>query len=287
MKLQISDLEDYLEGFHSYDNYAMSCCVYHDDKNPSMVVTPNGFYCKSCGAHGSLSRLYTHVSGRPIQVKKMEYNPSAFIWDRWMEQYGGVEATCKFAYYHLKEKLELGEYLYKRGLTATQIKHGRLGFLGGYYIFPIHNQGGEIQGAIARASPTIQTKNNRYSASKSCPVKIYVPDWKMTQSQTEIYVCFGILDSWSLLMAGYPSVTGIAGQQFKAEYLDEFRKHIYIVPDKREESSALSLARHLGWRGKVLLLNFPDGCKDINDVHVNYGLDKVNQLIKEAKEKYD
>lgn len=289
MKIQISDLEDYLEGFHQYDGYAMACCPYHDDHNPSMVVTPNGFYCKSnCGARGSLEKLYAHVSGRPVQVTKREYNPSAFIWDRWTEQYGSVEAICKFAHYHLKDKPELGEYLYKRGLTSTQIKDGRLGFLGGYYVFPIHDQNGEIQGAVARASPTIQTKNNRYSATKNCPVKLYVPDWnKLTQSQNELYVCFGTLDSWTLLMAGYASLTGIAGQQFNATYLDEFRKYIYIIPDKGEEKSALSLARHLGWRGRVLLLDWPDGCKDINDIHVKYGLDKVKQLIEKAKEKYD
>ena len=132
MKIQISDLEDYLEGFQSYSGYAMACCPYHNDTNPSMMVTPNGFYCKSdCGARGSLEKLYAHVSGRPIQATKREYNPSAFIWDGWIEQYGNVETTCHFGHIQLTNRPELGEYLYKRGLTATQITHGHLGSFGG------------------------------------------------------------------------------------------------------------------------------------------------------------
>lgn len=286
-KIQISDLEDYLEGFHQYDGYAMACCPFHDDHSPSLLITEDGYYCKSNCGGGSLNKLYTHVSGRPVQVTKREYNPSAFIWDRWTEQYGSIEATCHFGHNQLTNRPELGEYLYKRGLTSTQIKHGHLGFLGGYYLFPIFDPNGKIQGAVARASPTIQTKNNRYSATKDCPVKIYTPDWLTLCHFDEIYVCFGTLDSWSIFMAGFPSLTGISGQQFRAEHLDEFRKIIYIIPDKREEKSALRLQGQLGWRGRRLDIDWPDGTKDLNDVHVKYGLDKVKELIEEAKKKYE
>lgn len=287
MRIQISDLEDYLEGFHQYDGYAMSCCVFHDDSNPSMVITPSSYICKSCGAHGSIEKLYAHASGRPVQVTKKEYNPSAFIWDRWLEQYNEIWRVCNVAHNQLVERPELGEYLYKRGLTIRQIEQGRLGFLGGYYIFPIRDQDNKIQGAVARASPTIQTKNNRFSATKNCPIKIYTPDWLTLCTNDEICVCFGTLDSWSLFMAGFPALTGISGQQFSAEHLDQFRKIIYIIPDKNEEKSALHLQRGLGWRGRRLDIDFPDGCKDINDIHVKFGLDKVKQLVEEAKRKYD
>jgi hypothetical protein len=87
-------------------------------------------------------------------------------------------------------------------------------------------------------------------------------------------------------MAGYPSLTGISGQQFDYRNLDEFRKPIYIVADKRESRSAGELQSRLGWRGKRLDIEWPDGCKDPNDIHVKFGLDVLKEKIEKAKEKY-
>lgn len=284
MKITLDDLEDYLGTFHKYDSYAMACCVFHDDSSPSMLITENGYTCKACGARGSLVTLYNKVSGRPVQPQKRVYNPSAFIWDRWSEQYGSVQDACKIAHAQLSNRPELGEYLYKRGLTQYQIAMGTLGFLGGYYIFPIKDENNKIQGAVARASPTIQTKTNRYSASKNCPVKIYVPSWDAVNKSEDIYVCYGTLDAWSLLMAGYPSITGISGQQFQAEFLDQFRRRIWIIPDKNEEKSAVHLQGGLGWRGRRINVRWPDGTKDINDIHIKYGIGKVDEILKITKE---
>ena len=287
MKITLDDVSDYLEQFHRYSDYAMSCCPFHDDRSPSLLISLNGYHCKSCDAKGSLAKLYNHISGHPVQETKKVYNPSAFIWDRWTAKYGSVIDVCRVAHVQLSDRPELGEYLYKRGLTTNEILSGALGILGGYYTFPIRDMDGKIQGAVARASPTIQTKDNRYSASKNCPVKLYVPDWKSILEAKEIYVCFGTLDAWSLQMAGYPALTGISGQQFQAEFLDQFRKTIYIVADKREEKSAIHLQSRLGWRGRRLDVQWLDGTKDINDIHVKFGIDKVKETIEQSKEKYD
>lgn len=289
MKITLDDLEDYMEGFHPYNDraYAMAVCPFHDDHSPSLQIGQNRYYCKTCGASGNLEYLYNKVSGRPVQPQKKVYNPSAFIWNRWLEKFDTVHNVCFQAHSRLKQKPNLGEYLEKRGLTKTQIFQGYLGYMESYYIFPIRDMDGKIQGAVARASPTIQTKNNRYSASKNCPIKLYIPSWEAVNNSNEIYVCYGTLDAWSLLMAGYPAITGISGQEFRAEHLDQFRKRIYIVADKREEKSAIHLQRGLGWRGWRLDIQWLDGTKDINDIHVKYGLDTVKEKIEEAKRKYD
>lgn len=287
MKITLDDVSDYLEQFHRYSDYGMACCPFHNDRSPSLLVSLNGYHCKSCGARGSLVKLYNHISGRPVQETKKVYNPSAFIWDRWIDKYGSLLDACRVAHVQLSDRPELGEYLYKRGLTPYQITMGALGYLESYYIFPIKDSNGYIQGAVARASPTIQTKDNRYSVSKNCPVKIYVPDWQSVLDAKEIYVCFGTLDAWSLHMAGYPSITGIAGQQFQTELLDQFRKRIYIVADKEEEKSAVHLQRGLGWRGRRLDIDWLDGTKDINNIHTKFGLDKVKEVIEYSKEKYN
>lgn len=289
MKITLNDLEDYMEGFHPYNGgaYAMAVCPFHNDHSPSLQIGQHRYYCKSCGASGSLQWLYEKVSGHPVQPQKKVYNPSAFIWDKWIEKYGSVLEACRIAHAQLSNRPDLGEYLYKRGLTQYQITLGTLGFLSGYYIFPIRDENNKIRGAVARASPTIQTKDNRYSASKNCPVKLYIPSWEAVNKSNEIYVCYGTLDAWSLLMAGYPAVTGISGQEFRAEHLDQFRKRIYIVADKREEKSAVHLQRGLGWRGQRLDIQWLVSTKDINDIHVKYGLDTVKEKVEEAKRKYD
>lgn len=289
MKITIDDVSDYLEQFHQYDGYAMACCPFHSDNSPSLMITSGRFYCKSssCGKSGSIEYLYSYVSGRPIQSHKKVYNPSAYIWDKWIDKYGSIQNVCDFANDQIINKPELGNYLYQRKLTLEQIKFGHLGFLSGYYIFPIKDELGKIQGAVARASPTIQTKDNRYSASKDCPVKIYVPDWKKLNEDEEIYLVFGTIDAWSLLMAGYASLTGISGQQFRPEFLDGIRKPIYIIADKGEHKSAIKLQSRLGWRGRRLDIDWPENTKDPNGIHKEYGLDALKEKIEEAKVKYN
>ena len=161
------------------------------------------------------------------------------------------------------------------------------GYLDGFYTFPIKNQYDEIQGIVARASPTIQTKNNRYTVSKDCPEKLYVPNWRNVLKAEEIYVCYGTLDVWTLHMAGYDGVTGISGQELSAANLDRFRKRMYIIPDKGEEKSAIELQSRLGWRACPLYLNYPEGTKDLNGIQMKYSLDTMSHLIEQAKEKYN
>lgn len=293
MAIQLSDFDGLLEQYHKYDGYAMSCCVWHDDSSPSMLIFSNGYVCKSCGASGGIEKLYNYVSGRPIKIQKTVYNPSALIWDNWIRQFGSVASACTVAHNQLMDRPELGEYLYQRKLTPYQIKSGYLGYLGGYYIFPIRGwnsiiqMSGEIVGAIARASPSIQSKINRYSTSKNSPIKLYVPDWEAVNKSEDVYVPFGTLDAWTCLMAGYPSLTGLSGQSIKPEYFDSVRKRIWIIYDKGEEKKAVELQRGLGWRGRRLDIEWMDGTKDLNDIHKKYGIEEVKNKIEQAKEKYD
>lgn len=284
MNLSIDDVSEYLEQWHKYGEYGMAVCVWHDDHNPSMRVHPNGYKCMSCGAHGSLEKLYSKVSGR-IVSKERSYNPAQRIWKSWEEKFGSIQIATKVAHRELASSPGLGNYLKSRKIDEN-IKPGKLGFLDGYYTFPIRDEWDEVHGIIARASPTIQTKSNRYTASPNCPIKLYAPNWRKVLKDSSLYVCYGTIDSWTLVMAGYAGITGISGQEFNFHHLDRFRKPIYIIPDRGEEKNSLALQCSLGWRGMSLFLEWPDGCKDLNDVHVNYGIDKVIELIEKAKEKY-
>jgi DNA primase len=283
-QITLDDVSDYLEQWHKYGGYGMSLCPFHDDHSPSCCVGATGFKCLSCGEHGSLEKLYQKVSGRVIKHERV-YNQSAFIWKKWEEQFGSIQNVAKVAHKELTQCLNLGSYLEKRGI-AGEIKNGMLGFLDGWYTFPIKNEYGEIDGIVARASPSIQTKNIRYTVSKNCPTKLYVPNFRRVLSSEEIFVCYGTLDSWSLHLAGYASVTGISGQELNYKNLDRFRKRMWIIPDKGEERNAMELQTHLGWRMNCLRLEWPENCKDVNDIHTKFGLEKVQELIEKQKEKF-
>jgi DNA primase len=284
-KISLEDVADYLEDYKPYTGYSMSICPFHDDHNPSMSIGEGGYKCKSCGAKGSLEKLYEHVSGRLVIHEKKTWNPSALIWDKWKDRFGSIPQIAKVAHNNLKQSPELAHYLEVRKIDS-EIKKLYLGYLDGWYLFPIRNEYDEIGGVVARASPTIQTKQVRYSVSKNCPVKLYVPNWRSVLRADELYIPFGTVDAVTLQMCGYASLTGISGQELNASNLGRFRKRIWIIPDRGEERKALELQTQLGWRGQCLFLDYPDGMKDPNQVFVEYGKEKLEELILCQKEKF-
>jgi hypothetical protein len=94
---------------------------------------------------------------------------------------------------------------------------------------------------------------------------LYVPDWNSLY-KSYLGITFGMFDAITLCLAGFPAVTSTSGKDsFDPDWLDWWNGYIYIVPDLLEESSAHKLASKLGWRGRVVQLNYPDNCKDPND----------------------
>ncbi len=284
MNITLEEVSEHLEGFHKYDGYGMCICPFHDDHSPSCRVSSFGYKCMSCGAKGSLAYLYEKVSGKIVSREK-KFNPAQKIWYTWTEKYGSIQAIAKLAHQELKNNPERGHYLKQRQIDS-QINPGKLGFLDGYYTFPVRNEYDEIMGLVARASPTIQTSSLRYTVSPHCEHKLYVPNWRKVLKDEYLYLCYGTLDAWTLVMAGYAGVTGISGQELNFHNLDRFRKPMYIIPDKSEEKNALALQCRLDWRGMTLLLDYPEGTKDLNGIQMKYGLEKVNELIEKAKEHY-
>lgn len=285
--ITLDDVAPYLEQWREYSGHAWSLCPFHPDTRPSFSIWEHGFKCwsASCGKTGSLEYLYSQVSGKVV-IREKTYDPSSWIWSNWNKKFGNYTEIAKFAHHNLLANPQYGNYLVTRGIDG-QIKAGMFGYLEGYYIFPIRDQYNQVQGLTARVSPTIQTKNNRYSVTRDCPVKFYTPNWKRLKASEEIYLCFGTLDVWTLEMLGLAGITGLSGQEFSAKLLDDFRKPIYIIPDLGEENKAIELQVELGWRGMTLQIPWPEDSKDLNDVQTKHGLDTVSSLLKNSKRKYD
>jgi len=110
------------------------------------------------------------------------------------------------------------------------------------------------------------------------PNLIYSPSWKKVQKADLVYLTFGMIDSISLHLLGFASISTTTGKSARPEALVSIRKPICIIPDKGEEKSALHLAASLGWRGKVLKIDWPDGCKDCNDMLVKHHAELIKAL---------
>lgn len=262
--------------------YFSALCVFHQEHNPSMLVYSDGFTCKTCGAHGSLKYLWNKVVGKlhsveqPIK-KKVGLPP----WKTWTSKYESYENASEAAHITASEMPSLLGYLKKRCIFEFR-NLGKFGYIDGWISFPVFDEFGAICDWTLRPHPnkkilTHYVVRPRYTANERH--HLYVPDWERLKNSDTIYVCFGIIDAWSLYAAGFASCTGISGKQFDPKLLDDFRTRIIIIPDLWEEIDGSKLAHSLGWRGKVLNLDYPDGCKDINDVHCKYGLDALKSLI--------
>lgn len=281
MVINLDDLIDMLDQPHRYSDYIACLCCFHDDASPSLLVYEDSYYCKACGAHGSLDYLYRKLSGFDTVSKvkiPVKSNRAVGLWKKWLGQFNDVESVCINAHHYLLSNPS--PYLRRRKVTSV-VQSSYIGLIDSFFTFPIFDKNHKIIGSVARASPTIQTKQVRFSVSPDCNA-LYVPDWKRVLESDYLLVVFGIFDALGLSICGFPVATGIAGASFNHELLDEFRKPICVIPDKGEERQALSLISNLDWRGTPLYLDFPDGCKDCAEVREKYDDETLTTIIRRS-----
>lgn len=266
------------------DRYAMGLCPFHADRRPSLRVSRRGYRCFACGASGNLRQLLAELENAPVvYVEPTERTRGIFPPYERMDE---LTDMLMQAHQRLKTTPHLHWYLTQRRVTAS-IEPLYLGWKDNWYTIPIFNEHHDIIGATARAGSCVQTKR-KYDTPYGQRPMLYIPDWRLFNSLNYVVVCFGILDAITLSQLGYPVVTPTAGQNsVRAEWFDNVRKPIYFVPDKGEHKAALQIVTKLGWRGKIIDLDFPDGITDSNDF-VCGGLahelaSQINEVVDEQR----
>ena len=114
-------------------------CPFHDDKNPSFVVSPEKqiFHCFGCGASGDVIKFLMRIEGIDfkeavrILAKEAKMEPPAFT-------YKGIDRTERENLYKIMEKAaaffkqnitdDVLTYLKKRGVTKESIEKFHLGY---------------------------------------------------------------------------------------------------------------------------------------------------------------
>ena len=270
-----------LPGAKRYERYVSALCPFHSDTKPSLLVFEDGFVCLACGERGSLERLFhLKVSSGRVSLPAGSYLPKLPDLPN--------SILARDAHEILVSSPGLQDYLVKRGLDEA-IVPCMLGYWDGWYTVPVTSQDGEVSEILFRSNPKIQelTGSRFYQRPHQKPM-MYVPDWS-TLNKPYLLLPFGLFDAITLYLAGFPAVTSTSGKDsFRPEWLDWWSGFILIIPDLLEEPEAHKLASKLGWRGRVVELDYPDNCKDPNDlwkIDRNLLIRTINESIRNISDR--
>jgi len=252
-------------GFRQYDGYGTMLCPFHSDTHPSLMVWPDGFFkCMACGERGRYQKLWDKLNGFiPPALSVLGYSSAPSFAGHSSEDIA-VEAHVT-----LKKFPQFNAYLKRRGV-ASMIDKCMLGWHEGWYTIPALDENMEFAGMAMRASTAIEEYSGlRHFIPPNQPPVLYVPLHYLFRMAPQVYIVFGIFDALCMAAADYPVCTVIGGHRaFNEGLVEHIRKPIIVVPDKGEEMQAKQLTARLGWRGKLHLVDWPDGCKDANDLVV-------------------
>lgn len=279
-------LAESLEKVKWHGHYFSCLCVFHDNTNtPAMMVYPDRYYCKSCHASGTLTYLEKKLHGVNITKGKVHIDSPRILprWSNWMRKYENIANLAADAHANLL-RFKNNRHFFRKRHIEEYIDVGMFGCLDGWLIFPVFDKNKEIIDLVARATPGKgDTKYVVYPVAESNSRSLYVPDWDLVLKSDEIYAVYGIIDSWALYSLKLPVITGITGKSLSSENIKPLNKLTNIIPDQYEEAEAYKLAYELGWRSRVLRINWPSGTKDTDEIRTSLGEKTLKKLIMESK----
>lgn len=264
----LDEIYQYLENPQRYERYIASLCPFHDDYRPSFFVYPDSYRCSACEVRGKTKQLLNDLKNRKFGVS-LEKREKTFHspWALWEGRYGHIDNIIYNAHRNLLDHNKTS-YLYKRGITMKTINALKIGWMDDWITFPIFDASEEIISGVARAGETNKSTAKYCLYPNTSPTTLYVPDWKMVQCHSKMYLVYGIIDAVTLYQLGYAAASTVTGKRVDPSAFDTIRKKIIILPDDGEELDATWLASRLGWRGDVMTIDYPAGTKDCNDLLV-------------------
>lgn len=265
--VDLSEIRESLSRASLHGNYLTALCPFHEDNNPSFFVNEEYFYCMSCQKGGPTSKLLDILDGNVHTYEDVPMAKNPFNW--WLKKYGTLTEAMVRAYRTGQSFPGQMDYMQDRGITSDSIKRYRLGWMDGWITFPALDKNNRVTGATAR----LISGNARYMTPHGQDKNVlFVPDWRLNTIFSYLYIVFGIVDALTLAQQGYPVVTTMVGVGVSDPTpYEDFRKPLYVLPDRGEADRGAKLVRNLGWRGKLFTPDWPEGCKDINDVYCRDG----------------
>jgi len=190
-------------------------------------------------------------------------------------------------------KTELPENVYKwfedRGITRAVVNDSKIGYQNRWIQFPFYKDG-EVVNIKSR------TADKKFRQSKNAEKCFYRFD--SMQGMETIIITEGEMDALSLVQSGFSNVVSVPDGATAPNSKPSDRKFSYLLSAEEHLMNAKKvilctdsdgagqhlrdeLSRRIG-REKCCRVTYPTDCKDMNDVLVKFGEDKVMEIVSGA-----
>ena len=281
-------ITDFVGGFKKVGVNYKTRCPFHDEKTPSFTVpAENDFYkCFGCGKSGDVINLVMELNKLNYQqaVKKIadkyniEIEPIGKQYEKPIERLEKVEKS-------------IIEWFEQRGISNNTLL--RFGITESIEWMPKAEK--ETKAICFNYFQNEELVNIKFRGrgkdfklNKGSKLIFYNID--SIKDEKTAYIVEGEIDCLSMHESGIYNVVSVPnGANVRGntnlEYLDncisyfEPLEKIIIAVDQDEAGERLKqeLVRRLG-KDKCTFLKYPDDCKDINDVLLKYGREKVKEI---------
>lgn len=268
-------------------------CPFHNEKTPSFTVTKGkGFKCFGCGKSGdTLSFLMEHQQMNYIQAIE------------WLAEYYNIQIEKEGPNHVFEKPLprleklspEIIAYFEKRGISNNTLL--RLDITESKEWMP---KGGDNTRVICfnyyrddeLVNIKYRAKDKDFRLNKGSELIFY--NLNAIKDEDHAVIVEGEVDCLSLHEAGiYNSVSvpnGAGTGLLQLKYLDQCweyfkdKKSIILFTDNDTPGTALrdELARRLG-KHRCKRVEFPNDCKDANEVLIKHGKGMIHSMIEQAK----
>ena len=263
-----------------------------------MTFEENGIYIK--GSHGQEKTKCPKCS--PTRKKSFDLCLSVNIDDGvWNCHHCGWKGTLKKKRQIVEQVIEkpkppktsipdnVYQWFEDRGISQETVDREKIGYDNRWIHFPFYKDG-EVVNIKSR------TGDKRFRQSKNAEKCFYRFD--VMSGMETIIITEGEMDALSLVEAGYNNVVSVPDGAIapnsnpsdrKFSYLLSAEEHlmnattIILAMDNDSSGNAMreELSRRIG-REKCYRVNYPEGCKDMNEVLIKHGEDRLTEIITDA-----
>ncbi len=233
------------------------------DRCLSVNVDDGVWHCHHCGWKGSLDKKL-----RPLTIPKPIVKPTP------------PETR-------IPEKIY--QWFEDRGITRSVVDSEKIGYENRWIQFPFYKDG-EVVNIKSR------TADKKFRQSKNAEKCFYRFDH--IKGMETIIITEGEMDALSLVQSGYSNVVSVPDGATAPNSKPSDRKFSYLLSAEEHFMNADKvilctdsdgagkhlrdeLSRRIG-REKCCRVNYPTDCKDMNDVLVKYGEDKIVEIVSGA-----
>ena len=193
--------------------YLRMQCPWHNDRNPSLMVYPDGWYkCLAEDTYGRNERLLEELENpgtmrRGVPQRMNGHAPELPT----VDDLPGITSLALRSHEELRRNSDYLWYLQLRGVE-DRVETAKLGWHQGWITVPITQYDGTITGLYMRATPPQEKITGlRFTQPDGQKPTLYCPDWRLWYSSKTVALVFGMMDALVLSSLRYPVITTRGG----------------------------------------------------------------------------